>query len=165
MRNEGRDIDLEQAIPNVVHPGLHLDYDLDFQTQRVDDIAPTLTSPLLSGLVSNICLCGRPEAPREPVSSKVEEGLWGRSGAPARPDASGPSHDGGLVPHIQAAEMEAKENKPHEQGGIDLDQTLLGPDPEEVAAVVISDDDEADLPIDMSQAASTPKSEPAFSQE
>ena len=61
-------------------------------------------------------------------------------------------------------EVEAKENKPCEQGGIDLDQTLLGPDPEEVAAVVISDDDEADLPIDMSQAASTPKSEPAWNQ-
>ena len=30
MRNEGRDLDLEQAIPNVVHPVLHQDYDLDF---------------------------------------------------------------------------------------------------------------------------------------
>ena len=60
--------------------------------------------------------------------------------------------------------MEAKENKPHKQGGIDLDQTLLGPDPEEVAAVVILDDDEADLPIDMPQAASTPKGEPAWNQ-
>ena len=29
VRNEGRDINLEQATPNVVHPGLHLDYDLD----------------------------------------------------------------------------------------------------------------------------------------
>ena len=46
-------------------------------------------------------------------------------------------------------EVEAKENKPHEQGEGDLDQTLLEPNPEEVAAVVISDDDEADLPIDM----------------
>ena len=164
MRNEVRNIDLEQATPNVVHPGLHLDYDLDFQTGRVDDTAPTLTSPLLSGLISNIHLRGRPEVPREPVSSKVEEGLWGRSGASARPDAPGPSCDGRPVPHMQMAEMEAKENKPHEQGGIDLDQTLLGPDPEEVAAVVISDDDEADLPIDMPQAASMPKSEPAFSQ-
>ena len=164
MRNEGRDINLEQATPNVVHPGLHLDYDLDFRTQRVDDIAPTLTSPLLSGLVSNIHLRGRPEVPREPVSSKAEEDLWGRSGALTRPDVSGPSCDGRLVPHMQTAKMEAKENKPHEQGGIDLDQTLLGPDPEEVAAVVISDDDEANLPIDMPQAASTTKSEPAFSQ-
>ena len=91
MRNEGRDIDLEQATPNVVHPGLNLDYDLDFQTRRVDDIAPTLTSPLLSGLISNIYLHGRPEVPREPVSSKVEEGLWGCSRAPPRPDAPDPS--------------------------------------------------------------------------
>ena len=164
MRNEGRDINLEQATPNVVCPGLHLDYDLDFRMQRVDDIAPTLTSPLLSGLISNIHLCGRPEVPREPVSSKAEEGLWGHSGAPARPDAPGPSRDGGLIPQMQMGEVEAKENKPHKQGGINLDQTLLGPDPEEVDAVVISDDDEADLPIDMPWATSTPKSEPALSQ-
>ena len=30
MRNEGRDIDLEQVTPHVVHPGLLQDYDLDF---------------------------------------------------------------------------------------------------------------------------------------
>ena len=164
MRNEGRDINLEQATPHVVHPGLHQDYDLDFLTQRVDDIAPSLTSPLLSGLVSNINLLGRPEVPREPVSSKVEEGMWGHSGASARPDAPGPSRDGGLVPHMRMGKVEAEEHKPHEQGGINLDQTLLGPDPEEVAAVVISDDDEADLPIDVPQAASMPKGELAWNQ-
>ena len=65
---------------------------------------------------------------------------------------------------MPTGEVEAKEKKPHEQGGIDLDQTLLEPDPEEVAAVVISDDDEADLPINMPQAASTLKSEPVWSQ-
>ena len=27
MRNEGRDINLEQVTPHVVHPGLHQDYD------------------------------------------------------------------------------------------------------------------------------------------
>ena len=164
MRNEGRDIDLEQVTLHVVHPGLHQDYDLDFRTWRFDDIARTLTSPLLSGLISNICLLGRPEVPREPVSSKAEEGLWGHSGAPARPDVPGHSSNGGLVPHMQMGKVEAEENKPHKQGGIDLDQTLLGPDPEEVAAVVISDDDEADLPIDMPQATSTPKGEPAWNQ-
>ena len=30
MRNEGRDINLEQVTSHVVHPGLHQDYDLDF---------------------------------------------------------------------------------------------------------------------------------------
>ena len=164
MRNEGRDIDLEQVTPHVVHPGLHQDYDLDFRMRRVDDIAPTLTYPLLSGLVSNILLLGRPVVPREPVSSKAEEGLWGRNGTSARPDVPGPSRNCGLVPHMQMAEVEAEENKLCEQGGIDLDQTLLGPDPEEVAAVFISDDDEADLPIDMPQAASMPKGEPAWNQ-
>ena len=148
----------------MVPSGLHLDYDLDFQTWRVDDIAPTLTSPLLSGLDSNIRLRGRPEVPRKPISLKAEEGLWGRGGAPAKPDAPGPSRDSGMVPQMQACEVEAKENKPHEQGECDLDQTLLEPDPEEVAAVVISNDDEVDLPIDMPQAASMPKSEPALDQ-
>ena len=75
IRNEGRDIDLEQAALNVMPSGLHLDYDLDFRTRRVDDIAPTLTSPLLSGLVSNIHLRGRPEVFREPVFFKMDEGL------------------------------------------------------------------------------------------
>ena len=60
--------------------------------------------------------------------------------------------------------VEAEENKLCEQGGIDLDQTLPGPNPEDVAAVVISDDDETDLPIDMPQAASTPKVEPSWNQ-
>ena len=65
---------------------------------------------------------------------------------------------------MQTGEVEATENRLRDQGEIDLDQTLLGPDPEEVAAVVISDDDEADLPIDMPQAASTLKGEPARNQ-
>ena len=94
----------------------------------------------------------------------MEEGLWGHGRAPAGPDAPGPSCDSGIVPQVQMGEVEAKENKPHEQGENDPDETLLEPDPEEVAAVVILDDDEADLPIDMPQAASTPKSEPVLSQ-
>ena len=144
--------------------GLHLDYDLDFQTRWVDDIAATLTSHLLSGLISNIHLCRSPVVPREPVSFKAEEVLWGRSRALARPGAPGPSHNSGIVPQMQTGEVEAKENKLCEQGENDPDQTLLEPDPEEVAAVMISDDDEADLPIDMPQAASMPKSEPAWRQ-
>ena len=75
MRNDGRDINLEQVMPHVVHPRLHQDYDLDFRMWRVGDIAPTLTSPMLSGLISNIHLLGRPEVPRGPASPKTEEGL------------------------------------------------------------------------------------------
>ena len=164
MKSEGRDVNPEQVTPHVMHPGLHQDYDLDFQMRRVDDIAPTLTSLMLSGLISNIRLLGRPEVPRGPASSKTEEGLWGHSGAPARPDAPGPLCISRPAPPMQVAKVGTKENKLHEQGGINLDQTLPGLNPEDVAAVVILDDDETDFPIDMPQAASTLKDEPAWNQ-
>ena len=155
---------VEQVTRNVMPPGLHLDYGLDFLTRRVDDIAPTLTSPLLSGLISNIRPLQRPEIPRNPVSFKVDEGLWGHGRGPAKPGAPGPSHDGGMVPKMQAGEGEAPENKPHDQGESDQDQPLSEPDLEEVAGVIISEDGEIDLTIDVPQAASTPKSEPVLSQ-
>ena len=60
--------------------------------------------------------------------------------------------------------METKGKKLYEQGGIDLDQTLPGFNPEDAAAVIISDDDETSFPIDMPQAVSTPKVEPAWGQ-
>ena len=65
---------------------------------------------------------------------------------------------------MQAGEGEAPENRPRDQGESDQDQPLSKPDPEEVAGVVISDDEEIDLTIDVPQAASTPKSGPVLSQ-
>ena len=129
MKMAGRDIDLEQVAHNVLPPRLHLYDDLDFQTRRVDDIAPTLTPSVPSGLLGNIRQLEKPDIPRKPVSLKVEEGLWGCSGTPAKPDAPGPSLDGGVVPQVQMGKVEAKENKPWEQGENDPDQTLLEPDP------------------------------------
>ena len=145
-------------------PGLHLDYGPGFITRRVDDIALTLTSPLLSGLVSNISQFQRPGIPGKPVSFKAYEGLWGHSRAPAKPGAPSPSRDGGMVPKMQAGKEEAPENRPLDQGESDQDQPLPNPDPEEVAGVVILDDEDIDLTIEVPQAASTPKSELVLSQ-
>ena len=74
------------------------------------------------------------------------------------------THIGGSAPNMPATEVGTEGNMLHEQGGIDLDQTLPGPNPEDAAAVVISDDDKTDFPLDMPQAASTPKVEPAWNQ-
>ena len=145
-------------------PGLHLDYGPDFLTRRVNDIALTLTSPLLSGLISNIHQLQRPEIPRKLVSFKVDEGLWGHSRAPAKPGAPGPSHDSGMVSKMQAGKGEAPENRPLDQGESDQDQPLPEPDPEEVAGVIILDDEDIDLTIEVPQAASMPKIEPVLSQ-
>ena len=124
--------------------------------QRVDDIAPTLTSPMLSGLISSVRFVG---VPRGPASPKMEEGLSVPSGAPAGPDAPGPSHIGMSAPHVWMA----KGDKLYKQGGVDLDLTLPEPDPVEVVAVIISDDD-IDFPFEMPQAVSTPKVELAWGQ-
>ena len=122
--------------------------------QRVDDIAPTLTSPMLAGLISSVCLTGGPKVPKGPASPKMEEGLWGRGGAPAWPDVPGPSHIGGP--------METEGNKPLEQGGIDLDATIPVFTSEDTAAVVISDDDKTSFPGGWPEAISTPKIELAW---
>ena len=129
---------------NVVPAGLHLDYDLDFQTRRVDDITPTLTSPLLSGLVDNIHHLEKPEIPKRPISFEVDEGLWGHSGAPPKPDVPGPSHNDGMAPKMPASKGEVLENEPRDQGESRQDQPLSEPDPEEVVEIVISERDEDD---------------------
>ena len=86
----------------------------------------------------------------------MEEGLWGRSGAPAGPDVPGPSCISGP--------METEGNKPFKQGRIDLDATLPAFNPEDAAAIIISDDDETSFPADWPQAISTPKIELAWGQ-
>ena len=96
-RTEGRDIDLKQITCTMVPFGLHLDYDLDFQTRRVDDIAPTLMSPLLSSLIGNIHQLKKSEIPRKPTSFKADEGLWGLDWPAPKPDVLGPSHDDGMA--------------------------------------------------------------------
>ena len=77
MMTEGKEANLDWVTPHVVHPGLHQDYSLDFQMRRVGDVAPTLMSPMLAGLVNSICLTGKPVVPKGPVPPKTEEGLWG----------------------------------------------------------------------------------------
>ena len=121
--------------------------DLNFQMRRVNDIAPTLTSSMLAGLVSSVHLTGGPKVPKGPTSPKMEEGLWGRGGAPAGPDVPGPSHIGGPV--------ETEGNKLLEQGGIDLDATIPAFTPEDAASVIISDDDETSFPAGWPEAVST----------
>ena len=124
--------------------------------RRVDDIAPTLMSPMLSGLISSVRLTGGPKVPKGPASPKTEEGQWGRGRAPAGPDVP--------APHTSAGPWRQKENKQLEQGGIDLDATIPAFTPEDAAAVIISDDDETSFPAGWPEAISTLKIELAWGQ-
>ena len=149
LMTEGREPNPDQVTTHVVHPAPHQDYKLDFWRQRVDDITPTLTSPMLAGIASNIRLPGRPAVPEGPKSPKKEEGLQGHGGAPAQPAVPGPSHTGGL--------METGGENPLEVKTIDLNITIPAELPEEAADVVILDDEELSFPGDYPEAISTPK--------
>ena len=151
MTTDGREANPDWVTPHVVHPGLHQDYELDFRMRRVDDIAPTLTSPMLAGIASSIHLTGRPAVPKGPASPKTKEGLWGCGGAPAQPAVPGPSHIGGS--------METEGDKPLEVEAIDLDVTIPAYTSEDAAAVIISDDEVTSFPGGWPEAISTPKLE------
>ena len=158
QRTEGRDIDLGQVASTVVPHGLHLDYDLDFQNGRVDDIAPTLTSPLLSGLVGNLQQFERPEVPGEPASFKADENLWGHGGVPPKLDLPSPSHDKGIASKRPASEGEAQGTEPPGQGESRQDQPPTESEQDDITEIVISRDDEST--IQEPQGSSTPRSEP-----
>ena len=153
MMTKGREVDPDQIAPHVVHPALHQDYELDFWLRRVNDIAPTLTSPILAGIASSLHLPGRPAVPEGPESPKTEEGLQGGGGAPAQPAAPGPSHIG--------EPMETEGEKPLGVETINLNVTIPADLPEDPADVVILDDDELSFPGDYPEAVSTPKIEVA----
>ena len=147
MMTEGREVNPDQITHHVVHPALHQDYTSDFRLQRVNDIAPTLTSPILVGISSSRCLPERPTMPEGPETPKAKESLQGGGGALAQPATPGPSHIG--------KPMEMEGEKPLGVGTIDLDATILADLPKDPADVIL-DDDELSFPDNYPKAVSTP---------
>ena len=150
---EGRDIDLKQVQHPEAPPGLHLDYGLDFQSRRVEDIAPTLTSPLLSSLVDNIHQLEEPVIPKRPTSFKADGGLWGLNWAPPKADTLDTSCKEGVASGALADNRETLEDEPSSRGGSTLGQPLF----EDMAEIIISEDNESDFPVEVTEAAPSPR--------
>ena len=148
MTTEGREVNPDQITHHVVHPALHQDYASDFRLRRVNDIAPTLTSPILAGIASSMCLPERPTMPEGPETPKAKEGLQGGGGALAQPATPGPSHIG------EPMEMEGE--KLLGVRTIDLNATIPADLLEDPADVIILDDDELSFPGNYPEAISTP---------
>ena len=148
MMTEGREVNPNQITRHVVHPALHQDYASDFWSWRANDIAPTLTSPILVGITSSMHLPERPMMPEGPETPKVKEVLQGDGGALAQLATPGPSHIG------EPMEMEGE--KLLGVGTIDLDATLLADLPEDPADVIILNDEELSFPGNYPEAISTP---------
>ena len=64
-----------------------------------------------------------------------------------------------MAAKMPASEGEVLISEPHGRGESHQDQPLIKPDPEEIAEIVISEEDESDVTMVEPQAASTPRSE------
>ena len=148
MTTEGREVDSDQITQYVVHPALHQDYASDFRSQRVANIAPTLTSPILVGITSSMHLPERPTMPEGPETPKAQEHLQGGGEALVQPAIPDPSH-------IDEA-METEEEKPLGILPIDLNATILTNLPKDPVDVIVLDDDELSFTGGYPEAISTP---------
>ena len=148
MMTEGREVDPDQITQHVVHPALHQDYASDFRSQRVTEIAPTLTPPILAEITSSMHLPEGPTMPEGPETPKAQEGLQGGGEALVQPAIPGPLH--------MAEPMEMEEEKPLGALPIDLDATILTNLPEDPADVIVLDDNEASFTDSYPEAISTP---------
>ena len=131
-----------------MHPALHQDYASDFQLWRVNDIAPTLTSPILVGITNSMHLPERPMMPEGPETPKAKEGLQGGGGALAQPATPDPS--------LIGEPMEMEGEKPLGVGAINLDATIPADLPKDPADIIILDDDDLSFPDNYPEAISTP---------
>ena len=87
-KTEGRDVDPGQIAGNVAPHGLHLNYDLDFRSRRVGDIAPTLTSPLLPDIIGNILQPEWTPPPSQPPSFQARKDQGSSSERPSKQETS-----------------------------------------------------------------------------
>ena len=157
---EGRDIGVGMVAHDVLPSGVCLDYDPDFETRGVNDIAPVLTPFLLSGLVGNIHGLEKPEIPTQPIQFEAEDGMGGHGWIPLKSKAPGLSHDVGMIPQTPTSKGEVSKHEPLDQGTSQHDQLVFEVNPEQVVEVIVSDDDDLDLTLEEPQAVSTLASEP-----
>ena len=148
MTTEEREVDSDRITQHVVHPALHQDYTADFQSLRVTDIVPTLSSPLLAGIASSMRLPERPTMPEEPGTPEAQERPQGGGEALVQPAIPGPSH-------IDET-MEMEEEKLLGILLIDLDATILTNLPEDLADIIVLDDNDQSFTDSYPVGVSTP---------
>ena len=113
---EGRDIGVGPVTLDVLPSRVCLDYDLDFETRGVNDIAPVLTPSLLSGLVGNMRELEKPEIPTQPILFEAEDGMGGCGWIPLKSEALGPSHDVGMTPQTPVSKGEVSKHESLDRG-------------------------------------------------
>ena len=111
--------------------------------------------------MGNIRGLKKPEVPTQPIPFEAGDGVWARGWIPPKTKAPGPSHEAGMIPQTPASQGEVSKCKPPDQGTNQRDSPVFEVNPEEVAEVIVSNDNNLDLTLEEPQAVSTPANEPA----
>ena len=80
---------------------------------------------------------------------------------PLKLEAPGSSHNVGMTPQTPVSKGEASKREPLDQGMSQCNQLVFQVNPEVVAQVIVSDDDDLDLTLEEPQAVSMSAIEPA----
>ena len=84
-----------------------------------------------------------------------------REWIPPKTEAPGSSHEAGMIPPTPVSQGEVSKHEPSDKGMSQHDSPMFEVDPEKVAEVIVSDDDDLDLILEVPLAISTPVNEPA----
>ena len=145
---------------DMLPPGLRLDYDPDSKTRGLDVMTPGLMPSLLSGLVGNIGGLEQLGILTQPATFEAEGGMCGHARIPLKSEAPGPSCEADLIPPMPASKGEvSKCELPSHKISL-RDSPVFDVNPEDIAEVIVDDDDDLDLTIEEPQAISTPVVEP-----
>ena len=111
--------------------------------------------------MGDICGLEKPEMSTQPIPFKAGDGVGAHGWIPPKLEALSLSHEVGVIPQTLASKGEVSKCKPPDQGASQCDPLMFEVNQEEVAEVIISNDDDLDLTLKEPQAISTPANEPA----
>ena len=157
LKTEGKVLHAGLVTPDILPPGLRLEWDLGLDPGELDVMAPVLTPALLSGLVANVVGLERCATPPLSASFEVKDSTKGFGGGPPMSGAPGPSH--GEDPNVPASESVDDVIK-YEPYSREMSQQLSPiPDvnPKDIAEIIIDDSDDLDKTIEELQ---SPVTEP-----
>ena len=86
--------------------------------------------------------------------------MGGHAGIPFKSEAPGPSREVDLIPPKPASKEEVSKCEPPNHRTSQRDSPVFDVNPEDIAEVIVNDDDDLDLTIEEPQAISTPVMEP-----
>ena len=111
--------------------------------------------------MSNIPGLEKPEVPTQPIPFEAGVGMAAREWIPPKTEALDSSHEAGMIPPTPVSQGEVSKHEPSDKGMSQHDSPVFEVDPEKVAEVIVSDDDDLDLILEVPLAISTPVNEPA----